>query len=94
MEAEWGEYGEEVYSKPGSLCEASHRCFSRRDQGALGMCRGGTPLCAFHVYCVSAFSLCPGFQGWAPLPFPSPYTFIPDNKVLYFWSFGFLFSWN
>lgn len=87
--------GEEVYSKPRSLCETSPRCFSRRETGRpgvpwiteWGVCQGRGPHhCAFCVYCALTSSSPLGFWGWVPRALD------PDNKVLYFWSFGFLFS--
>lgn len=94
---------DKVYSKAGSLAETTYWCFSRRETGKPGVLlgnwvgtlsgRGVLPICAFCVCCVSLFPT-PSSWDWALAPLPQSQTLIPDNKVLYFWSFGFLFSWN
>lgn len=97
-----GEEGSGDEGKAGSLSETSHGCFSRGKRGDLGswwqpggdaVREGGLPpLCLLCVLCLPFPT--PEPWEWAPVPSPQSPTLTADNKVLYFWSFGFLFSWN
>lgn len=78
-------------SKPGSPPEISYT--GAPLEGTLLGREEPPHLCLLYVLCINFF-LIPRPRGLAPHPLPQPYSTGPDNKVLYFWSFGFLFSRN